>query len=371
MDDPRTYNEMKSRLEEAIASLKSEFQAAQDGIREQVAATNDRLGNLIWILTDRESSKDGAENGEGRTGELAIQLAERERTIQASSQHITDLERTILELKSELAQLRSQESWIVATNQDLSERLVAAHAQEKAQVKVLSDAENEIARLNRTIAEYEDKDKSRVKQNETLRRERNEARQAVKHLSDEVTMLRRANSYLQSTLEATRKRDEVRERRQRIVLEALASNGHARKLGEILSAASVISDQQLADALEEQEIASNRMLGEILIDKGLVAEEEVAQTVACQLNLPFIHLCNSAINNETARMVEEKECEEHHCIPLRTAGDRVFVAMANPTNTSAIDRMAQRTNRKVVPLVATSSDITSAVRRVFGAAIAS
>jgi len=359
MDNHRPEDSQGS-VEAALAALRAEVSAMREELVDRMRATDARVGDLIHKFSSRME-----DNPPAHAEASAAQLAERERTIEALSKHVADLEQSNAELKAEITQLHTQETWTIATNQDLSERLVAALASEKVRVKAQADAESRIQELTRALNEREEAHKSLSKQLDTMRRERNEARQAVKRLSDEVTLLRRANTDLQVEKDTAVGQIAHIERQQRIAFESALAGGKVLKLGEILVSAGLITNKQLGDALGEQS-GTGRMVGEILVDKGFVSEEDVAQTVASQMQLPFVHLSDQAIRRDAARTISPKQCRELMCIPIQSTAERLFVAMTNPRNQTAIAQLEQSTNRKVVPLVATSTDIMTTIGRVFG-----
>jgi hypothetical protein len=204
------------------------------------------------------------------------------------------------------------------------------------------------------------------KQMELARKTADDTRQTAKRLTREVAALRRENARLRDAMAAADSNASVRERQQRILLEALIANGHARKIGEILVAADIITHDQLAEALGEQDTAGERMVGEILVSKGHAEEEDVAQSVACQLHLPLVQLCDHTIQEEAAKAIDDILCASHKCIPIRMTGDKIFVAMANPRDEHAVQAIERASKRRVIAVVATPSDVHAAIRRLYG-----
>ncbi|MCX5771075.1 MAG: hypothetical protein NTZ09_12510 [Candidatus Hydrogenedentes bacterium] len=354
----------EERLNSALTTIRDEFVSAHEDLTRQLEQANQRLNSLLGILSSSTQPGDPAGSGI-ELEKLRHAVAERDLALAASTKHAAELEAAVAELKAEIAQLRSRESWIVAANQDLSERLVVLRAEEKTNAKILSKANEEAERSAKLIAEREQAFESLNKQADLARKTLDEARQTSKRLTREVAALRRENVRLRDTLAAADSTASARDRQQRILLEALIANGHARKLGEILVSAGIITEDQLAEALGEQESGGQRMVGEILINNGHVEEEDVAQTIACQLHLPIIQLCEQTVQEEAVRTVDDILCTSHKCIPIRVTADRIFVAMANPRDEHAVEAIQKASMRRVVTIVATPSDVQAAIRRVF------
>ena len=61
------------------------------------------------------------------------------------------------------------------------------------------------------------------------------------------------------------------------------------RLGDLLVQQKLISQEQLAEALEKQKL-SGRKLGRVLVENGFVTEEETSAAIAQQLQIPLVDL---------------------------------------------------------------------------------
>ena len=348
-------------LDAAISALKSEFKVAQDGLAQQISAANNTLGHLMGILAGKTSG--GAGDHEEKLEPALRELAGRERAEGAATQHVAEIEKNVRELKSEVALLRSQEAWLVAANQDLSERLVMIRTEGKVAARNLDAAETENQRLRKTFAEKEAQIQALQRQVEHLQ---DNAPEVAKRLSKDVTSLRYDNTRLRAAVEDAEAKIEGRDKQQRILLESLFTNGRTCRIGELLVSAGVIRREQLDEALKDQDAGRKKLLGAILTEKGFAREEEVSQAVACQCRVPFVFLASDAVSNEAARLVDVHTCQEHQCIPVRCDSERVFLAMANPRDNAAFTTVEQKSGRRVIPFAATPTDVSSAIRSVYG-----
>jgi len=358
--------DIAARLDAAIAGLKSEFRVAQQGLTQTASATKD----LTWMVQSRRSSGTHRETADQEAEALKRSLAERGQAVEASSRHIAELEQAVTDLKAQVVQLRNQEAWLVAANQELSERLVGLGTQEKRLPETTTAAD--IDKLKKGLEEREEAAKLAAarlaearRDGEAARRNGEAARGGVGLLSEEIIALRADNARLQQSLEASQAQAAVRENEQRIALAAMKDNGETRKLGEILLSAGMLTEAQISEALGQQAASGGRMVGEILVANGHVGDCEVAQTVACQLRMPLIHLNNAGVQPEAAGLIGKGLCRQHRCIPVRSTADRLFLAMANPRDTGALEQAARASGRNVVPLVAPSSEVASAIDAIF------
>ena len=60
-----------------------------------------------------------------------------------------------------------------------------------------------------------------------------------------------------------------------------------RRLGELLKAEGLLTDEQVRTALDERR-KSNLFLSEALVKLGYISEESIAQTIVKQFSLPFV-----------------------------------------------------------------------------------
>jgi hypothetical protein len=147
-------------------------------------------------------------------------------------------------------------------------------------------------------------------------------------------------------------------------LHAFDATGSRRRIGEILVEADVITSEQLAEALGEQERSPHRRLGSIFVEKGYTGETAIAQVLASQLKTQFVRLSQEVIDPDMMRLLNPRVARRHECVPLRATDDRLILAMANPFDLIAIDDAELASGRRVDPVVATPTDIHHTLDRL-------
>ncbi|MBH1939779.1 Flp pilus assembly complex ATPase component TadA [Mobilitalea sibirica] len=145
-------------------------------------------------------------------------------------------------------------------------------------------------------------------------------------------------------------------------------NNKKKRLGDILIDAGVIDEQQLATALAQQK-EKGQKLGETLIDLGYTTEVEIANALHRQLNCDFVVLSERRIEQDIIKLVGEEILRKHSVIPFefkKGSPNVLRIAMSNPLDYIAIDDIAIVTNFQIEPAVATSHDIASAIDKYYG-----
>ena len=190
-------------------------------------------------------------------------------------------------------------------------------------------------------------------------RDRYEAHQEIVSLRAEVDLLRRANACLSGPVAP-------REGAVAAPAEVFDSEGRRRRLGEILLELGLVDEEQLKSALAEQSNSPQRRLGAILVEKGVTSEDAVARVLARQLGLPYVRLEGNVADPAATRTITSQLARTRECLPIAVSPTSVVLAMANPFNLAAIEEVELATGRRVDPVVAAAGDIRQALQRYYG-----
>jgi type IV pilus assembly protein PilB len=144
------------------------------------------------------------------------------------------------------------------------------------------------------------------------------------------------------------------------------------RLGEVLVAAEVISQEQLDDALKIQENAEGHRprLGSLIVEMGWAGEEEIARGLAQQLNIAFVDLAAVVPDISAINLVPKPLARRHQLVPISTTDEGIVIAMTDPTNVVAIDDVrATLGGRRISVVVATPNAIKEAESRFYSASL--
>ncbi|HYV01900.1 MAG TPA: type II secretion system protein GspE, partial [Actinomycetota bacterium] len=135
-----------------------------------------------------------------------------------------------------------------------------------------------------------------------------------------------------------------------------------KQLGQILIEQGLISEDQLREALQVQERVP-KSLGRILIDLHLIKETDLVRALAHQIGLEFVDLGDYPIDPMATALIPESVAHRYRALPIGERDGRLLVAMSDPANVYALDDIRTITGREVEPVVATSTDVTAAIRK--------
>lgn len=133
------------------------------------------------------------------------------------------------------------------------------------------------------------------------------------------------------------------------------------RLGELLVAKGLVKQQDVEDALRLQ-VGGNRRLGYILIKMGLLSDEQLLDVLSEQLELPIVDV-DQEFSRETRWLVPKYICRRYSIIPLSKEENNVLrVAMMNPMDDEAIADIEGFTGCAVKPIFARRTDIEHAIK---------
>ena len=125
-----------------------------------------------------------------------------------------------------------------------------------------------------------------------------------------------------------------------------------KSLGEILLESTAITEEQLSEALKSQEMDfKNQKIGQILIKKEYLSEEEMLRSLAFQLSLPYYD--RLPVNDIDPSLVENipiQFCRDNQLLPVARDEFNVGVAVSDPLNIFPIDdlRLILSTNINLI-----------------------
>ena len=137
-----------------------------------------------------------------------------------------------------------------------------------------------------------------------------------------------------------------------------------RRIGDLFVEHGMITDQQLAEALDVQRRTGGR-LGEILIELEMITSVDAAEILAERLGMPFVNLDVTPVDEIVAQRIPEEIARRYHAIPIEEQDGVLRVALADPTDVFALDDLQVITHRQVVPIVADPGQLLEAANRIW------
>lgn len=141
-------------------------------------------------------------------------------------------------------------------------------------------------------------------------------------------------------------------------------------MGELLVSSKVISREQLEDVLRAPR-EPGKKIGQVLIERGWLSETQLVQTLSLQLSVPWVSLYHIDFSRQLLNRVTRELAERYCLIPIfvrhvKGQGETLYVAMDDPTNEAALALVAEQAALPARPMIASATDIRSAIRVYYG-----
>ncbi|GAX87084.1 general secretion pathway protein E [Lebetimonas natsushimae] len=140
------------------------------------------------------------------------------------------------------------------------------------------------------------------------------------------------------------------------------------RLGDLLIEKGIISEEELNKALEKQKELRERdeykKLGEILIELGFATEKEILEALSRQLGYPFVDLYGEKIDYDLMSSFPLNLLEKHKILPYKKDNEYIYVATADPLDYEAIETIEKFSPKPLKIYIALSKDINTIIERL-------
>jgi type IV pilus assembly protein PilB len=137
------------------------------------------------------------------------------------------------------------------------------------------------------------------------------------------------------------------------------------RLGEILIKESLITSDQLRQALEHQKAHGGR-LGTCLMKLGFISDDEITSVLSRQYGVPSINLRYYEVDASVIKLIPQDTAVRYQIVPLSRVGSTLTIAMTDPTNVFAMDDIKFMTGFNVEPVVASETAIAETIAKFYG-----
>jgi len=136
-------------------------------------------------------------------------------------------------------------------------------------------------------------------------------------------------------------------------------------LGQMLVQDGILTDEQVAAALERQRKTKER-LGQVLIEMRLIDEEVLLKYLGAQFRKEAITRPELAgLDLDVVKLIPEEVARQHRVIAAERNGRRLIVATADPLNVVAIDDLRRATGLDIDFRIGPGAAIQEAIERTY------
>ena len=153
----------------------------------------------------------------------------------------------------------------------------------------------------------------------------------------------------------------------------ITANKTTKRLGDLLVEKGLITEEQVKEALQIQRDTrtdtESKLLGDILIEKGYVTNDDIILAIQDQMSIEKVVLSDRKIPDSVLKVFNDVNfLKQNQCMPFEIENGLLKIAMTNPLQTQALDYIKLQTGLKVESYITTVNDINAALDKYFGSA---
>ena len=138
-----------------------------------------------------------------------------------------------------------------------------------------------------------------------------------------------------------------------------------KRLGQILIDLGLIDEQQLAVMLDEQSSRGGEPIGKVGVSLGFFSDEQLGEALAEQWSTTFVTLYDREIPLDVVRLISEPMAQLYRVIPLSLEGNRLTIASADPQKIQIADELRTFLGYDIHVVVATEPEIQKTIEKLF------
>jgi type IV pilus assembly protein PilB len=119
---------------------------------------------------------------------------------------------------------------------------------------------------------------------------------------------------------------------------------------------------------EEQANKAKSLLISYLIEKEILSAHQIADTLSRDFGIPLFNLDVMDLSLAPSGLVKENLIRQHRILPLYLRGNRLFLALSDPTNQQALDEIKFQTRKNTELVLVEDDKLTKAIESSLEAA---
>ncbi len=139
-------------------------------------------------------------------------------------------------------------------------------------------------------------------------------------------------------------------------METTVTNKTLEKLKYDLVRAGLVPYETIEQA-EEIANAQNINIGQALINSGILSEDDILKFLEAKLHIPYVNLEDYTLDTKCLKYINFNDAKKYRIIPLFKIEDTLTVAMADPLDLFAIDKVIETAECSIEPVVSSEKSI--------------
>ncbi|MGA2603849.1 MAG: type II secretion system ATPase GspE [Verrucomicrobiia bacterium] len=140
--------------------------------------------------------------------------------------------------------------------------------------------------------------------------------------------------------------------------------GERAVLSELVRERNLLTPEQFREIEEEHE-RTGKSLSQVMVDFGLITEEQLLRAVAEHLNIDYVNLDDVDLEQAVLRSIPPSVARMYGAVPVSVSGNTVTVAVMDPYNPQLVGELSFILGKDVQVAVAPVKQIEDAIQRYF------
>jgi type IV pilus assembly protein PilB len=127
-------------------------------------------------------------------------------------------------------------------------------------------------------------------------------------------------------------------------------------------------DETSASRAWEESLKTKAPFVAHVVEKGLVDSATIAQIAGDEFGVPVLDLDAIDIETDVIKVVQEKMIRDHQALPVFRRGNRLYIAVADPTNLQILDEIRFATSKQTEAILVEADKLARTIERALEAA---
>ncbi len=137
-----------------------------------------------------------------------------------------------------------------------------------------------------------------------------------------------------------------------------------KRLGDVLVDEGVVTEEEIEEALRKRD--RGEKIGEALIRFGYCSDSQIVDALSDSLGIKRVNLGMIFVDDHVLKLLDEDFVTKAKIMPVNISGRRLVIATNDPLDFPTIENVRLKTGMNVETVLATQNDIETAIARYYG-----
>lgn len=147
-------------------------------------------------------------------------------------------------------------------------------------------------------------------------------------------------------------------------METTVTNKTLEKLKYDMVRAGLVPYETIEQA-EEIATAQKINIGQALINSGVITEDAILKFLEAKLHIPYVNLDDYTLDTKCLKYISSSDAKKYKIIPLFKIEDTLTVAMADPLDLFAIDKIIETAECSIEPVISSEANILKKINEYY------